>query len=107
MPFDFIPDFNGNIPEIMIHFVAIIGIILLPYSVFLEQVNRKDLVKLIGSSCLLAYAIYQGQTVFAIAMAGVALASLVEFTEILLGLHKNSPDELKKYKKMWRSREKD
>lgn len=104
MPFSFLPDFHGNINEILIHIVALIGIVLLPYAVFLEQVHRKDLVRLLGASCLLAFAIYKGQTVFVIAMGAVALASLVEFTEIMLGIHKHAQEDLKKYKKMWRHR---
>lgn len=99
---NFIPPLPTEPTLILMDIVALIGIFLLPYAVFLEQVHRKDLVRLIGSSCLLAFAIYHDQTVFILAMGAVALASVVEFTEIMLGMHHHAPDDLKKYKKMWR-----
>ncbi len=104
MPFDFIPDFQGNVIEILMHIFALIGIFFLAYSVFLEQVHRKDLVMLLGSFCLLCFALYKEQTVFIVAMSAVCLASIVEFAEIMLGMHKHAPDDLKKYKKMWRTK---
>ncbi len=102
MPFDFIPTLPTDIPEILIYIIAGLGIITLVYSVFLEQAHRKDLVQLIGASCLLAYAIYQGEKIFILAMGGIALASIIEFTEIFLGLHHHAQDDLKKYKKLWK-----
>ena len=82
--------------------MAGIGVLVLVYSVFLEQAHRKDLVQLFGACCLLGYAIYQGEKIFILAMGGIALASVIEFTEIFLGLHHHAQDDLKKYKKLWR-----
>lgn len=82
--------------------MAGLGIIILAYSVFLEQAHRKDLVQLLGACCLLGYAIFTGEKIFILAMGGMALASIIEFTEIFLGLHKHAQDDLKKYKKLWR-----
>lgn len=102
MPFDFITNIPHDIPEMLIYIVAGLGVILLVYSVFLEQVHRKDLVQLLGATCLLSYAIYQNEKIFTLAMGGIALASIIEFAEIYLGLHHHAQDDLKKYKKMWR-----
>jgi len=102
MPFNFLPDFNGDIGQILIHIVALLGIVLLPYAIFLEQMHRKDLVTLLGAFCLLSFAIYKGDMIFILAMGAVCLASIIEFTEIMLGMHKHAPEDLKKYKKMWR-----
>ena len=102
MPFNFLPDFNGNIGQIPIHIVALVGVVLLPYAIFLEQAHRKDLVRLVGAFCLLTFAIYKADTIFILSMGALCLASVVEFTEIMLGMHTHAPEDLKKYKKMWR-----
>lgn len=106
MPLNFISTIPQTIPEILIFITAGIGAFLLIYSVFLEQVHRKDLVQLLGACCLFAYAIYANQKIFMLTMGGIALASIIEFIEIYLGLHHHAQDELKKYKKMWRLRSK-
>lgn len=86
--------------DIIIHVVAILGCILLAYSVFLEQERRQDLVKLLGACSLLVYALSIKNIIFSIAMGGVAITSAIEFIEIYIGLHKHSPEDLKKYKNM-------
>lgn len=82
----------------VIYIVAGLGAIMLVYGVFLEDERRQDLVTMIGALALLVYALYIKSTLFAVAMGGLALASLVEFVEIYIGLHKHSPENLKKYK---------
>lgn len=99
---DILPVIPQTPDEIFIIIGACLGIILMVYSVFIEQEHRQDIVRLLGSGGLLVYAISINNTLFTIAMAGIALASLVEFVEILIGLHKHSPEDLKKYKQMWR-----
>lgn len=86
--------------EILVSVVAGLGAILLAYAVFLEIERRQDLVMFIGSACLFVYALFIGNKIFMIATAGLGLASLVEFLEILIGLHKHSPEDLKKYKNL-------
>ncbi|HBU07311.1 MAG TPA: hypothetical protein DEB09_04480 [Candidatus Magasanikbacteria bacterium] len=79
----------------MIYVVAFLGIILIGYGVFLETEKRQDLVFLIGAGSLLVYAIFIGNLIFTIAMAVFFLASLTEFLEILLGIHKHNDHCLK------------
>lgn len=88
------------LPETIISVVAGLGAILLAYAVFLEQERRQDLVMFIGSACLFVYALFINNKIFMIATAGLAIASLVEFLEILIGLHKHGPEDLKKYKNL-------
>lgn len=94
------PNLPSSLEETLIYIVAVIGIILLPYAVFLEQERRQDLVKIIGSACLFVYALYTGSKVFMIAFAALGIASLIEFIEIYIGLHKHSPEDLKRYKNL-------
>ena len=91
-----IPQIPTDTSEILIYVIAGLGIILLTYGIFLETEKRQDLVFLIGSACLLIYAIYIDNLIFMIAMSGIFLASLVEFAEILFGVHKGNKYELKK-----------
>lgn len=94
------------IPEIpctsvaLIYIAGALGAVMLIYGVFLEQERRQDLVKMIGAAALFVYALYIGDKLFMIAMGGLALASLVEFVEIYMGLHKHSPEDLKRYKQL-------
>lgn len=81
---------------------ACFGTILLVYSIFIEQEHRQDLIRLLGAGGLLTYALAREEPVFAIAMAAICVASIVEFAEIYFGLHKHSPEDLKRYKQMWR-----
>lgn len=84
----------------LIYIIAVLGGVLITYGVFLEQERRQDLVKFIGAACLFVFALYKNEPIFAVAMAGLGIASLIEFVEIYLGLHKHSPEDLKRYKKL-------
>lgn len=84
----------------VIHILAFLGGVMLIYAIFLEQERRRDLVMVIGATALAIYAYFIGNKIFLFAMGGIALASLVEFIEIYLGLHKHSPEDLKRYKKL-------
>lgn len=86
--------------ETLIFVVGLLGALLLPYAVFLEKERRQDLVVVVGAACLFVYALYHRHIIFSIAMGGLFLAATVEFAEIYLGLHKHSPEDLKKYKAM-------
>lgn len=94
------------IPEVpctsyaVIHILAFLGGVMLIYAIFLEQERRRDLVMVIGATALAIYAYFIENKIFLFAMGGIALASLVEFIEIYLGLHKHSPEDLKRYKKL-------
>ncbi|MFH1790204.1 MAG: hypothetical protein ABH832_04030 [bacterium] len=79
--------------EIIITVVASLGAILITYGIFLKTEKRQDVVLLIGSLCLLIYALFIGNILFTIAMAGLGMASFIEFIEILIGLHKDRGDK--------------
>lgn len=87
-------------PELWVFIVAALGAVLITYAVFLEIERRQDLVFAVGAYCLLIYAIYINNALFVIAMLGLFTASAVEFIEIYVGLHKHSPEDLKRYKNM-------
>lgn len=102
-PFDsYIPTMPTTIGETFLILGAFLGIVLLVYAVFIEQEHRQDIVRMLGAGGLLAYAIYIENIIFIIGMSAVALASLIEFIEILAGLHKHGKEDLKRYKNMWR-----
>lgn len=87
-----------SLPELIIHILAGLGAILLTYSIFLESERRQDLAMFLGAACLLSYSIFIGNKLFSIAMAGLTIASFVEFVEIALGHHKHTEKDLEKYK---------
>ncbi len=92
----------------LIFIVAALGAVLLAYSVFVEKEDRSDLIRAIGAGGLFVYAIYIQNLLFLIAMGGIALASLVEFVEIYLGLHRHSPHDLAEFKKyVWSNRKRE
>lgn len=94
------PILPTNTVELMVYIVAALGAVLITYGVFLETERRQDLVFFVGAFCLFVYALYIGNRVFMIAMIGLGLASLVEFIEIILGLHKHDRNELKRVKSL-------
>ncbi len=73
-----------------------IGVILLVYAVFLETEKRQDIVFVISGVCLFIYALFINNLIFMLATGGLILASMIEFIEILLGIHKDTKYELKK-----------
>jgi hypothetical protein len=73
--------------DIIINVLAGLGAILITYAVFLGHETRQDIVLAIGSFCLLVYALWIGNAIFSLAMGGLFLASMVEFVEILVGIH--------------------
>jgi lipid-A-disaccharide synthase-like uncharacterized protein len=83
--------------DLVVHVVAILGAVLLMYSVFLEAERRQDLVFLLAGACLLAYAIWLHNTILIIAFAGFMAASLFELVEILVGIHKHGPAMAEKF----------
>ena len=73
--------------DIVLNILGGLGAILITYAVFLEHETRQDLVLAIGAFCLLVYALWIGNIIFSLAMGGLFLASMVEFVEIIIGLH--------------------
>lgn len=84
--------------EIIMNVVAGLGAILITYAVFLEAERRQDAVLVVGAGCLLVYALWIGNKIFSVAMAGLMLGSLIELAEIVLGRHTHSSEDIAKYK---------
>ncbi len=95
----FIPNLPQNNIETLVYIVAVLGIILLVYAIFVEAEHRRDLIRIVGAGSLFVYALYIQNILFMVAMGGVCLASAIEFVEIYLGLHKHSKEDLEQYKK--------
>lgn len=99
MPFtNFLPTLPWSTLEIIVSVVAGLGAILLTYAVFLESERRQDAVFTVGAGCLLIYALWIGNTVFSVAMAGLMVGSFIELIEIMLGRHIHSRELLEQYK---------
>jgi len=73
--------------DLVLNILGGLGAILITYAVFLEHETRQDIVLAIGAFCLLVYALWIGNAIFSLAMGGLFLASMVEFVEIMIGMH--------------------
>ena len=99
MPFyNLFPTLPWSWLEVTLNVAAALGAILLSYGIFLESERKQDAVFIVGSSLLLVYSLWIGNKIFSIAMAGVALCSLVELMEIMMGRHIHSFELVEKYK---------
>lgn len=99
MPFyNLLPTLPWPLLDIIINVVAALGAILLVYAVFLESERKQDTVFMIGSACLLIYALWVGNKIFSVAMAGLLAASFIELVEIMTGRHVHSEELVEKYK---------
>jgi uncharacterized membrane protein len=82
------PDLPWTGFETVVHVIAGLGIIFFIYAIFLKAEKKQDALLAIGAACLLVYAVWVQSTVFILAMLGLMISCLVEFTEIILGKHK-------------------
>ncbi|MFA6424094.1 MAG: hypothetical protein WCV83_02140 [Candidatus Magasanikbacteria bacterium] len=96
--FNLFPHLPWGMTEIIVNVVAMIGVILHIYGVFLEKEKRRDLVFVIGGTCLFVYSLWIQNKIFSFAMAGFTLASLVEYIEILTGHHLHNTKLVEDYK---------
>lgn len=96
--FPYLP--TSSLAETLIYVVGGLGAIMLTYAIFLDVESRQDLVMLLGATGLLVYALFLHNLIFAVAMAGVAIASIFEFVEIYTGLHKHDPEKWRELKKL-------
>jgi len=90
---NFLPTLPWTALEIILNIVAGLGAILLTYGIFLEAEKRQDAVFVIGSGCLLVYALWIGNAIFSIAMTGFFVASAVELIEIMLHKRKGAESQ--------------
>ena len=88
---------NMPLVDTVIYIVAGLGVVLLTYGVFLEAERRQDLVFIVGSACMLVYSLWIGNKIFSVAMAGILIGSLIELTEILVGIHKHIDGSAEKF----------
>jgi hypothetical protein len=98
----FFPTLPTNPIEILVYVHLGIGIFLLFYATFIELEHRQDLMRILGAAALLLYAIVHSNTALIWVASAILLGSAIQFGEILLGLHKHGPEDLKRYQKMWR-----
>ena len=84
--------------DIIVNVVAGLGAILMTYAIFLESERRQDAIITVGAGCLLVYALWIGNKIFSVAMAGLMIASFIELIEILLGRHIHSNELTEEYK---------
>ena len=99
MPFfSIFPTLPWPLIDIMVNVVAGLGAILIIYGIFLEAERRQDAIFVVGSGCLLVYALWIGNTIFSVAMGGFMLASFIELVEIMLGRHVHSNELVEEYK---------
>ncbi len=93
----FPPNINWSVWDVILTVVALLGAILITYAVFLEVERRRDAIFMLGGMGLLVYALWIGNTVFIIAMAGLVVGSAIEFVEIVLGRHVHGVKIVEKY----------
>ncbi|MFA6548191.1 MAG: hypothetical protein WCT11_04640 [Candidatus Magasanikbacteria bacterium] len=96
--FNLLPGLPLDPIVIAINIVAVVGVILHIYGVFLEKERNRDLVFIIGGTCLFIYSLWIRNKIFSLAMGGFTLASLIEFIEILTGHHKHNKKLVEEYK---------
>lgn len=84
--------------DLAAHVVALLGGILLTYAVFLEAERRQDIVFFLAGACLMVYALWLKNIIFIFALGGFMFASLFEFVEIMIGIHKHGRALQERYK---------
>lgn len=94
--FSHIPQMSGI--DLVVHVVALLGGVLLTYAVFLEAERRQDAVFFLAGACLMVYALWLKNIIFILALGGFMFASLMEFVEIMVGIHKHGRILQEKYK---------
>ena len=99
LPFaDILSSLPWPLMDVVMNVVAGLGAVMLTYGIFLEAERHQDGVFIIASAFLLAYAVWIGNKIFSLAMAGLLVGSLIEFVEILFSKHKHNEELVEKYK---------
>lgn len=75
--------------DLLVQIVAILGVILVVYSQFVEAENRRDAIRLVGAAAIFVYALSISNVIFIALTSGIGLAALIEFIEIRTGRHKH------------------
>ncbi|MEK7681088.1 MAG: hypothetical protein AAB348_03545 [Patescibacteria group bacterium] len=99
MPFsNILPSLPWPMIDIVMNVVAGLGAVLITYAIFLEAERRQDAVFVIASACLFIYALWIGNKIFSLAMAGLMIGAFIELVEIMLGKHVHSDALTEKYR---------
>jgi len=99
MPFlNILPSLPWPLIDIIMNVIAGLGAILLTYAIFLEAERRQDAIFVVGAACLFIYALWIGNKIFSVAMAGLGIGALIELIEIMLGRHLHTLEMTEKYK---------
>lgn len=94
-----LPTLPWSTLEIIMNIVAGLGAILITYGIFLEEEKWQDAIFVVGSASLLIYALWIGNTIFSIAMAGFFTASAIELVELMLGRLQHTDERAKNIQK--------
>lgn len=86
--------------ETAVYIIGMLGTILLCYSIFIEAEDRSDLMRAIGAAAIGVYTVYIQNVLLTITMTGILIASLFEFIQIYIGLHKHTDQDIREYKKI-------
>lgn len=82
--------------DTLVLITAILGVVLVIYSQFVERENRRDLIRMVGAFGVFVYALFILNPLFIALTAGIFLAALVELIEILTGRHVHRPLDTRK-----------
>ncbi len=96
--FNLFPGLPWDLMVIAMNMVAMAGVTLHIYGVFLEKEKHRDLVFIVGGVCLFIYALWIRNNIFTLAMGGFTIASLIEFIEILTGHHRHNKKLVEDFK---------
>ena len=84
---NFLPALPWPFIDTLVQMVALLGALLLGYGVYLEAEKSQDAVFVVGSACLLVYALWINNVVFIFAMAVIFLMAGRELVQIMRGKH--------------------
>ncbi len=97
---NFLPQLPQTNLEWFIVLLGIVGSIMVIYSQFLSALNRRDLVRAVGSFSVFVYAYWLGDYIFILLSLGFFIATTIEFIEIYLGYHRSEEPQVKSYKEV-------
>lgn len=100
-----LPQLPGTWNEIFFILSGTIGAIAIIYSQFIEALNRRDLVRMIGAFGLFAYALSTYNMIFMFASFGIFAAAAIEFIEIYTGFHRSKETKVQEYKDIHKKNE--
>ncbi|MBI2444605.1 MAG: hypothetical protein HYV42_05200 [Candidatus Magasanikbacteria bacterium] len=89
---NFLPGLPQPLVETLVQIVGLLGGILLAYGVYLEAERRQDAVFVIGSACLLVYALWINNVIFIFAFGLLLAVAGRELIQIMRGKHQHTTE---------------